>query len=139
MFLPCIEGASEGVRTFQASGNRCSCPVLQVQLKVFRLTRPAETGVTCPVLQVQLKVFGSYASHLGRAACVAILVLFGLYQVSSVYADVWLTHWAQDPTLLAANSSASAVVARNRYFLGYYGVLGAGQGRTCYFLDHGLL
>ena len=113
--------------------------MLQEQLKVLGLARPVETGVTCPVLQVQLKVFGSYASHLGRAACVSILVLFGLYQVSSVYADVWLTHWTQDPTLLAANSSASAVVARNRYFLTYYGVLGAGQGRTCFFRVPGVL
>ena len=137
--MPFVAGAAKSVQTYQASRNRCYLPCVEVQLKVFGLARPTETGVICPVLQVQLKVFGSYASHLGRAACVAILVLFGLYQVSSVYADVWLTHWTQDPTLLAANSSASAVVARNRYFLAYYGVLGAGQGRTCYFLDHGLL
>ena len=136
MFSRCLEGATEDVQilhfpTALIGASMSHKNKYSKQVNRYKFTRPTETNMCSDAaLQVQLKVLKSYASYVGWSACLAILVLFGLYQLSNVCANFWLADWTQDPTLTADNSSTSAVIARNHYFLTYYGLLGVGQGRN---------
>ncbi|XP_076451201.1 multidrug resistance-associated protein 1-like [Babylonia areolata] len=79
--------------------------------------------------RVKMKVFSSYAGHMGYVWCALIVLAFMAYQVFSVYANFWLSHWTEDPVLLntTTNVTTSEAVARNHHFLTFYGILGICQ------------
>ncbi|GFR66633.1 LOW QUALITY PROTEIN: multidrug resistance-associated protein 1 [Elysia marginata] len=90
---------------------------------VIRLTEAeaTETGV------VKLSVFKSYIRSIGFCTTGLILIAFGLYQASSVLANVELSRWTSDQAIMSGDISDRELTARNHGYLIVYGALGAFQ------------
>ncbi|XP_060605432.1 multidrug resistance-associated protein 1-like [Ruditapes philippinarum] len=79
---------------------------------------------------VNVSVFMSYAKAVGYKSCLAVVILYGIYQALSVWSSVWLTDWTSDDklqnlTYWPANSTERR--HKNDYYLGIYGAFGVGQ------------
>ncbi|XP_053385666.1 multidrug resistance-associated protein 1-like [Mercenaria mercenaria] len=80
---------------------------------------------------VRFSVFMSYARAVGLKSSLVIIILYGVYQIFSVWSSVWLTDWTSDVklqnlTYWPANSSERR--HKNDYYLGIYGAFGIAQG-----------
>ena len=83
------------------------------------------------IFQVSLGVFATYAKSLGVPYAVMVLLLFGFYQVASVFSNVWLSKWTSDATLTNRTigpPNSTIYRDKNDYYLGIYGGAGALQG-----------
>ncbi|RUS86781.1 hypothetical protein EGW08_005441, partial [Elysia chlorotica] len=76
---------------------------------------------------VKLSVFKSYIRSVGFCTTGLILIAFGLYQASSVLANVELSRWTGDEGIVSGDLTVDELSIRNRQYLTVYGALGATQ------------
>ncbi|XP_046361919.2 multidrug resistance-associated protein 1-like [Haliotis rufescens] len=80
--------------------------------------------------KVTLSVFLAYGRAIGLWIVLFSLIMYALFQATSITANTWLSKWTDDTslnnmTLLPSNSSGR--IEKNNYYLGVYGVLGVAQ------------
>ena len=110
--------------------------VLVSLLWVARL-QPVITALSSTVCwQVKMAVFVAYCKALGLCNAFMVLFFFLIYQVASVYSNIWLSSWTED-NLLKNDSlyNTSKYTDRRDLYLGIYGGLGLLQGGN--WLVHG--
>ncbi|XP_067675078.1 multidrug resistance-associated protein 1-like [Haliotis asinina] len=83
--------------------------------------------------KVTISVFLAYGRAIGLLSVAFALLMYALFQVTSVIANTWLSQWTDDGllnnlTLLPFNGSAR--MTRNIYYLGIYGTFGLAQAGT---------
>jgi len=71
-----------------------------------------------------MSVFIMYMRSIGVLICVAIIVLYILNNIASVYANFWLSDWSNDKPI---NGTFDPQTRDMR--LGVYGALGMSQGK----------
>lgn len=82
------------------------------------------------VLQVKWSVYLSYCRALGLSIFLIILLLFGLFEATSVVSNLWLTNWTEDKTMQNSSLANSSSFAHKRdLYLGVYGGFGILQGK----------
>ena len=80
-------------------------------------------------------MFSAYARALGLIYAFLIVFFFLIFQVSSVFSNIWLSMWTSDTLLLNSTLVNSSIYAQTRdLYLGVYGGLGVSQGE--FFLSH---
>ncbi|CAD5115099.1 DgyrCDS4110 [Dimorphilus gyrociliatus] len=82
--------------------------------------------------KVKLSVFIAYLKSMGAACSFGLFFFFCLYQLASVFANIWLSWWTDDerlagPTNNTNSTNGTDIVALEEYYLGIYGALGGGQ------------
>ncbi|XP_069110716.1 ATP-binding cassette sub-family C member 3-like [Argopecten irradians] len=85
----------------------------------------SETG------SVKLAVFFAYARSIGVPYFILIVFISAGYQALAVIGNIWLSKWTGDSTLnnrTIGPPDSAIYMDKNSYYLGIYGVLGAGQG-----------
>lgn len=89
------------------------------------------------VFQVKWSVYLSYCRALGLPFFLVILLLFGLFEATSVVSSLWLTDWTEDKTMQNSSLVNSTMFAYKRdLYLGVYGGFGVLQGeRFVAFVD----
>ncbi|GFO14038.1 canalicular multispecific organic anion transporter 1 [Plakobranchus ocellatus] len=90
---------------------------------VIRLTEAeaTETGT------VKLSVFKSYIRSVGVCVTCLILIAYGLFQASSVLANVELSVWTGDDKIVGGDLTEEELISKNHQYLTVYGALGATQ------------
>ena len=88
--------------------------------------------------QVDWSVYMYYAKAVGLPYAFLILFFYGIYQILSVWASIWLSNWTSDPRLqdldlLPGNSSERREL--NEYYLGIYGLFGVATSKITKVLD----
>lgn len=86
--------------------------------------------------KVQMSVFLTYAKSAGYIYCIAILVLYFLFQVSSVFGNIWLSWWSED-RLADKLGNGTAERSKLDIYLGVYG--GAGVVQAFFVLFYSIL
>ncbi|KAK3097219.1 hypothetical protein FSP39_007607 [Pinctada imbricata] len=79
---------------------------------------------------VKLAVFLSYAKAIGVWYFALVMLFYGCFQGCSLFSNVWLSEWTEDPTLINRSlgpPNSSIYREQNDYYLGIYGGLGIGQ------------
>uniref|UniRef100_A0A1I8HGU7 ABC-type glutathione-S-conjugate transporter n=1 Tax=Macrostomum lignano TaxID=282301 RepID=A0A1I8HGU7_9PLAT len=78
---------------------------------------------------VKYQVFLAYFKAMNLRMTVSFFLFFILYQTASVFANVWLSIWTEDPYLNNASipSNTSEYAALQNLYLGGYGAIGAAQ------------
>ncbi|XP_048239475.1 multidrug resistance-associated protein 1-like [Haliotis rufescens] len=83
--------------------------------------------------KVALNVFLAYGRAVGMWSVTFALVMYALFQATSVIANTWLSRWTDDDLLNNVTflpSNCSERMTRNIYYLGIYGALGLAQTGT---------
>ncbi|CAL1544372.1 unnamed protein product, partial [Lymnaea stagnalis] len=77
--------------------------------------------------QVKLSVFLTYFRNVGPCSTVIIVLMFALFQVASVLANIWLSEWTGDEQIASGNYTYQELREKNHQYLTVYGALGAAQ------------
>ncbi|XP_046361910.2 multidrug resistance-associated protein 1-like [Haliotis rufescens] len=77
--------------------------------------------------KVTKEVFLTYARAIGLLPMLVALVMYALFQATSVTSTTWLSKWTDDSSLKILPSNSSLRMEKNEYYMGIYGVLGLVQ------------
>jgi len=81
------------------------------------------------VNQVSFAVYWLYIKSLGVTLSCGMFTFFLLAQAISIFSNVWLSKWTNDPLLNNATlSNTSQFTDRQNFFLGIYGASTGSQG-----------
>ncbi|KAL8573180.1 hypothetical protein ACOMHN_036165 [Nucella lapillus] len=78
--------------------------------------------------RVKFSVFLTYLNAVGACLCVIIMLFYVLYNVASIYANIWLAEWSNDANQPNVTNDADQQNLR----LGVYGALGFLQGKCLF-------
>lgn len=80
--------------------------------------------------QVKMSVYVAYVNAVGSIAFCVVVLIYVLFQGSSLASNIWLSEWTDDPTLANASLAGTNTYNNlNAMYLGVYGGLGVAQGR----------
>ncbi|OWF40077.1 Multidrug resistance-associated protein 1 [Mizuhopecten yessoensis] len=79
---------------------------------------------------VKMTVFLSYLKSVGPILSCIIILFYILYNIASVYSNIWLSEWSNDE---AATVNGTVDTAQRDLRLGVYGALGLVQGTVIVF------
>ena len=84
-------------------------------------------------LQVKLSVFFAYLKSIGVLLSMVIILFYVLYNVASVYSNIWLSEWSNDLPIRVNGTNGTVIemvdTDKRDLRLGVYGALGFLQGR----------
>lgn len=80
---------------------------------------------------VKWEVYKHYLMSIGLGLTAVTLILNVVFQGFSIGSNVWLSEWSTDSEMNNANGTVNT--EKRDLYLGVYGALGIGQGKTVYF------
>ncbi|KAK3091915.1 hypothetical protein FSP39_023706 [Pinctada imbricata] len=82
--------------------------------------------------KVKMNVFYAYLKSIGLVLSIVIILFYILYNVSSVYSNIWLSEWSTDKPILKNGTNGTMIQVidtdQRDLRLGVYGALGFIQG-----------
>ncbi|XP_046577415.1 multidrug resistance-associated protein 1-like [Haliotis rubra] len=105
----------------------------QFQVKEEELKKEKRKLVEEEVVEsgkVTMKVFLTYFRAIGLLPMLIAMVMYALFQATSVTSTTWLSKWTDDTSLgnlTTLPSNSTARMEKNEYYIGIYGALGLVQ------------
>ncbi|XP_046561778.1 multidrug resistance-associated protein 1-like [Haliotis rubra] len=105
----------------------------QFQVKEEELKKEKRKLVEEEVVEsgkVTMKVFLTYFRAIGLLPMLIAMVMYALFQATSVTSTTWLSKWTDDTSLgnlTTLPSNSTARIEKNEYYIGIYGALGLVQ------------